>query len=262
MQTFWPPSTIFDPTPAPRTWLPANVPGAGANTGSAGDAMVPPWYSPSAAQGTPPFAGSATMQSLVGGIMTLLQSLMGMLGAMLSGGPQQQIVDATLSSTGDPHLAETGTTAAGAVDDHFDSMVAHDDLLHSSDVAGGYRVSTRVTTPNANGITYNASATVHTAFGQDAVTMRKDGTFSVTDHGQAVSVGSGQTVTLSGGESVTCDTDGSLVVSAGSANGGTISTTLRGNGTEVDVTTQAHQIGVGGDIVRGIAAPARRGAIV
>lgn len=267
LQTTWPPATMFEPSPQPQSWTTPNFTLGAPGGPGATDGVTSPWYGlPSQSGfGTP---GFSPMQGLLGGLMSLMQSLMALLGNLLSSataqsppgaGPQQQVQDATLSSTGDPHLAETGTTATGPVDQHFDSMSAHGDLLHSSDIAGGYRVSTTVGAPNANGVTTNSSATVHTAFGQDQVTMRKDGTFSITDRGQAVALTSGQTVTLSGGATVTQNNDGSLVVSAANGNGGTIATTLRAaGGSEVDVTTQAHAIGVGGDIVRGIATPQRR----
>ena len=54
---------------------------------------------------------------------------------------------------------------------------------------------------------------------------------------------------LSGGETVSENQDGSLVVSARSATGGTIATTLRATGAGVDVTTHAHAIAVGGDAI-------------
>jgi hypothetical protein len=136
-------------------------------------------------------------------------------------------------------------------------MVAHDDLLHSTDVAGGYRISTTVTQPNANGITWNASATVHTNFDQDRITMNADGSIAIADRGRTVSIAAGQTVTLSAGETVTKNADGSLVVSAGDGFGGTIATTMRTNGSGVDVTTQATNIDVGGDITNGDAQPRR-----
>ena len=170
------------------------------------------------------------------------------------GGPQQRFADVNISSTGDPHLAETGTreTANGtqAVDQHYDSMTGHADLVSSRAIAGGYRVSTAVTQPDANGVTYNDSATVHANFGGDSVTMQHDGSFAITSGGQSVALAKGQTVTLAGGETVAENADGSLVVSASNQNGGSIATTLRSNGNGVDVTTHAHELAVGGDVVQ------------
>jgi len=172
-----------------------------------------------------------------------------------SGGaaPSQPFADVTLASTGDPHLSETGTRLSPggpqAVSEHFDSMSSHSDLIDAHGLAGGYRVSTTVTPPNAQGVTSNQSATVHANCGRDAVTMNRDGSYSVTSNGQAVALTPGQSLTLGGGENVTFNADGSLVVSAADGNGGSISTTLRSTGSGVDVTAQAHGIRVGGDIV-------------
>jgi len=207
---------------------------------------------------------------------TLLQSIVGLLGQLFgaftnglgtpagttpgtqpppgTGGPQQRFADVDISSTGDPHLAETGTreTAAGTqnVDEHYDSMTAHDDLVSSRAIAGGYRVSTTVTQPSTNGVTYNDSATVHANFGSDSITMQRDGSFAITSGGQSVALAKGQTVTLSGGETVGENADGSVVVSASNQNGGSIATTLRASGNGVDVTTHAHELAVGGDVVQ------------
>ncbi len=172
-------------------------------------------------------------------------------GGQVAGGPFFRDVD--LSSTGDPHLAAVGTREGPGgdahVDEHFDSMTSHRDLLHSADVAGGYRVSTEVTQPDAKGVTYNRAATVHADGGQERITLNADGSFSVADHGQAVALAKGESTTLSGGESVHENGDGSLVVSASNANGGSIATTLRAVDGHVDVTTHAHQLQIGGDIV-------------
>jgi hypothetical protein len=107
-----------------------------------------------------------------------------------------------------------------------------------------------VTQPDANGVTWNDSATVHTNFNQDSVTMQRDGTFSVVEGNQSVALAKGQTVTLSGGETVTENADGSLVVAAANQRGGTMSTTLRAAANGVDVTTHAHEVPVGGDVVQ------------
>jgi hypothetical protein len=110
-------------------------------------------------------------------------------------------------------------------------------------------VSTAVTQPAANGVTWNESATVRTNFDQDSVTMRRDGTFSIIDGDQFVALDKGETATLSGGETVTENADGSLVVAADGQHGGTMTTTLRATGNGVDVTTHAHELAVGGDVV-------------
>src|SRR5437660_462867 len=128
-------------------------------------------------------------------------------------------------------------------------MTSHDDLVHSNQIEGGYRVSTAVTAPDPNGVTSNDSATVHTNFDQDAITMHRDGSFAVFDDGDQVELGRGESATLSGGETVTANQDGSLTVNARGAHGGTIATTLRGTGGGVDVTTHAHELALGGDAI-------------
>ena len=167
------------------------------------------------------------------------------------GAQQQRFEDVDVSSTGDPHLAAVGTREGGgaALDAHWDSMASQNDLVHSTQIDGGYRVSTAVTQPGANGVTSNQSATVHANFDQDAVTMNRDGSFGIYDNGQEVRLGKGESAVLSGGETVSENQDGSLIVSARSATGGTIATTLRATGAGVDVTTHAHEIAVGGEAI-------------
>jgi hypothetical protein len=242
---------------------------AGSLPTAASDGVSPSWWR---STGLPTGNPGSTDPSAT--MWTLLQSIVGLLGQLVgaftnglaaasgttppgtqpgTGGPQQRFADVDISSTGDPHLAETGTrrTADGsqAVDEHFDSMTSHDDLVSSRAIAGGYRVSTAVTQPAANGVTWNESATVRTNFDQDSVTMRRDGTFSIIDGDQFVDLGKGETATLSGGETVTENADGSLVVAAAGQHGGTMTTTLRATGNGVDVTTHAHELAVGGDVV-------------
>ena len=266
-QASWPGlrSTTFDPAPHP---FDLDTGAAAAHTaggaGYASDAVASPWWA------QPPAATSGGAFGALGanGAFAFVQSIVTMLGQLVASlfaatgqpapqsGPQRPFADADFSSTGDPHLAESGTYADGTqANAHFDSMAAHDDLLHADSAAGGYRVSTTVTAATAQGLTWNASATVHADGGRDAVTMNADGSVAIRDDGQAVTVAQGQSLMLSGGETVTENADGSVVVSASDAFGGSISTTLRTNGTGVDVTTHAHDIGVGGDIVTGTAAP-------
>jgi len=219
----------------------------------------------------------ASLLSILGQVMSQLQSWMSQLtggnglssgayggtsgcgSAGASGygntcGPTQFAQNVTLSSTGDPHLAETGTIAnangtTANVNTHVNSMTAHSDLVYTNDVRGGYSVSTSVTAPDANGVTYNSSATVTTANGNDAVTMTNGGNVEVTQFGQTTALGIGQTLQLANGETVARNSDGSVTVSERNANGGSISTSLRQNGPGVDVTTQAQNIRIGGDIV-------------
>ena len=227
-----------------------------------------------------PFGGLFGATNTTGGIAGLLTGLVGMLqqlvgaylgqtqgvppqqqpcdpsgncavgGGASGGGPQQRFADVDVSSTGDPHLAEVGTRAGGgAVDQHYDDMGSHRDLVSSTQVAGGYRVSTTASQPGANGITYNASASIHANHGRDTVTMNRDGSYAISDDDGAITLAKGQTVTLSGGETVAANQDGSLTVTASNGRGGSIATTLRSTGQGVDVTTHGHQIALGGDVV-------------
>jgi hypothetical protein len=239
------------------------------------DSVARPWWT----CGTPNANGAAlggllggagggsggSLFGLVAGLVNALQQLANMLftqGAApnqgqpqspLPGGRQQRFQDVDVSSTGDPHIAEIGTRAGGradrAVDARWDSMTSHDDLVHSNQIEGGYRVSTAVTAPDPNGVTSNQSATVHTNFDQDEITMRHDGSFAIYDDGDQVQLGRGESATLSGGETVSANQDGSLTVSARGGHGGTIATTLRATGGGVDVTTHAHELALGGDAI-------------
>jgi hypothetical protein len=242
---------------------------------AASDGVGRPWWSCGTAGANPtdPLAGlfsgsggsNGTLFGLVSGLVNVLGQLVGaLLNAgtnpnragtpyPLPRGQQQQFQSVDVSSTGDPHIAEVGTRAgpggASPVDVRWDSMTGHDDLVHSNQIEGGYRVATTVTQPDANGITSNQSATVHTNFEQDAITLNRNGAFQIFDDGEEVRLGRGESATLSGGERVDVNQDGSLTVSSQSANGGTIATTLRSTGAGVDVTTHAQNLALGGDAV-------------
>ncbi|HEY6236853.1 MAG TPA: hypothetical protein VIW69_17260, partial [Candidatus Elarobacter sp.] len=211
-------------------------------------------------------ASNGSIAGILTGLVGLLQQLVGSFLTQnqtqpqsqqqqpcAAAGQQQRFENVDVSSTGDPHLAAVGTRegpgGGAAVDAHWDSMTSQNDLVHSTQIDGGYRVSTAVTQPGANGVTWNQSASVHANFDQDAVTMNRDGSFGIFDNGSEVRLGKGESAKLSGGETVSENQDGSLLVSARSATGGTIATTLRSNGQGVDVTTHAHEIAVGGDAI-------------
>lgn len=250
-----------------------------------GDGIATPWFRP-ATPVDPPLPGGGwggfggwgggvqggavlgLISSLIGAVQQLVSSLFGGNvpgagqgpgpgqgpGAPQGGSAQQFFRDADLSSTGDPHLVLSGTRCGPGgdahVDERFDSMTSHGDLIDCDDIAGGYRVSTAVSRPDAHGVTTNRSATVHAGFGRDAVTMRADGSFTVVDGGRPIALGKGRSATLSGGETVRANDDGSLTVSAATVGGrGSIATTLRAVDGRVDVTAHAHGVELGGDIV-------------
>ncbi len=256
-----------------------------------GDAIARSWWTPTA--GTAAGANSSIFSGLFGGVGASNGSIAGILTGLVNllqqlvssflsqnhvqppqqqqrctgaGSGQPRFENLDVSSTGDPHLAATGTREGPggerAVDAHWDSMSSQNDLVHSTQIDGGYRVSTTVTQPGTNGASWNQSATVHANFDQDAVTLNRDGSFAIFDNGSEVRLGKGESAVLSGGETVSENQDGSLIVSARSATGGTIATTLRVNGNGVDVTTHAHEIAVGGEAVEHAApfAPTHRAA--
>lgn len=167
--------------------------------------------------------------------------------------PEQRFKNVTLGSTGDPHLAIDGSVGGSSgttnISNHFDSMTSHADLLHSNDFAGGYTVSTTVGTPDARGITTNASASIALNNGNDSISMAKDGSFSISSDGQAYTLASGQSMQLDGGETVTRNADGSLSVSEQTTSGGSLSTTLKSWGGGVDVNANGQNVDLGGDIV-------------
>jgi hypothetical protein len=237
-----------------RPWWTCGTPGYGANGGtSLGNFCGAP--NPSGGSLLGIFAGLlGTLQQLVSALLNQTQNAgQPQNPSPLPTGPQQRFENVDVSSTGDPHIAETGTregrTGNQTVDEHWVSMTSHDDLVHSNEIEGGYRVSTAVTAPDANGVTSNRSATVHANWDQDAITMNRDGSFAIFDDGRQVQLGKGESATLSGGERVAVNQDGSLNVSADDGRGGTIVTTLRGTGSGVDVTTHGHEIALGGDAI-------------
>jgi len=128
-------------------------------------------------------------------------------------------------------------------------MSGQGDLLDSGDFAGGYQLSTTVTSPNANGVTHNQSATVSLNSGNDTVTLNNDGSYGIASGGTQLSINPGQTLTLSGGASVACTANGALSVSIANGNGGSIVTNLTAEGGGVDVSANVTNATVGGAIV-------------
>jgi hypothetical protein len=159
--------------------------------------------------------------------------------------------NASASSWGDPHDTFNGNSANGRnVNSSWDNMRSHADLLDSNSFAGGYRVSTQVTQPNAQGVTMNQSASVATNNGNTIVSLNASGQYQISSYGNNVTLQSGQTAQLGGGESVTLNADGSLTVTDSSTSGGQISTTLKTNGNGgVDVSAQANRVDLGGYLV-------------
>jgi hypothetical protein len=207
--------------------------------------------------------GLGGFSGIMNGFMNLLSSALSSLGSLFGSGststpvttppsggslPETMYANATASSVGDPHDTFSGATAQGQnVSQHWDDMNAHHDLLSSDAFVGGYRISTTATTPNANGVTYNASATIATDGGATAVTMNANGSYRVTENGQSVALQQGAAVPIDATESVTLNADGSLTVADANATGGTLTTTLKSNGDGgVDVNARATNVDLGG----------------
>ncbi|MGC1381819.1 MAG: hypothetical protein WA814_12450, partial [Candidatus Baltobacteraceae bacterium] len=137
---------------------------AGAPTGAPGDnisRLAPPWQDPS---GSAPFgdASTSSLQGMFGPLMGILQQLMQMLQSMMGYGcngssyggcppygNQQYFQNANGASEGDPHLSFDGSK--------WNSMASQPNLLDSNSIAGGFRISTQATPPNAKGATWNQS---------------------------------------------------------------------------------------------------------
>lgn len=188
--------------------------------------------------------------TLLGGIGSLLSQLANYLGgnSNTASAGEQQYTSATASSTGDPHLAFNGTAQNGtSANAKWDDMNAHADLLDSDSFAGGFRVSTTATAPNANGVTYNGSATVATHGGNTSVSLDANGNATLLENGRSVNLADGRNINLGNGESVALAQDGSLTITDRNRNGGSITTTLRDNGSGgVDVNASAQNVDLGG----------------
>jgi len=219
--------------------------------GGQSDGVRPNWWNTSGTPAAPPSGG---------GLLGMLQHIITAFGNALQNGAQQMLggqggtafTQATLGSVGDPHLSLSGSTANSAtpIDAHFDSMISHADL-YSTNAFGGYQVSTTVGVPNANGVTTNTSATAVLDRGADAVTMNADGTLSVTSGGQSLDVANGTSATLAGGATVTRAADGAVTIDAANPWGRSLSTTFAASGSSVDVTGQAQNVTLAGDLVSG-----------
>ena len=200
-----------------------------------------------------PFPDWPSAAGAAGGVNAMLSQLVALLQQLLSalGSTARPFFNsAQASSTGDPHLAFDGTTAAGIQQARFDSMDDHPDLLDSGSFRGGFQIGTSVTAPGSNGVTWNRRAAVSTNFGATQVSLDNEGRALVLRNGKSVTLAAGQSMQLGGGETVTRNADGSLVISETNEAGGSITTTFRDSGPGVDVSVDAHAVALGGDLVR------------
>jgi hypothetical protein len=208
---------------------------------------------PSATAGVAPLQQGGFMSQimqLLRNLVSMLQQFTGGLSGFAFDGPQPNFTNATIASTGDPHLSIDGTLGNGSgVSLRYDDMHSDPSLVRSDSFFGGYEVSTQTTQPDQNGVTYNRCATVTTDFGRNQVTFDKDGDATILRNGNAVAITAGQTVDLGGGETVT-DEGNSLVVNDTNRYGASITTTMTRNGNGVDVKVDARNADLGGDVVR------------
>jgi len=158
-------------------------------------------------------------------------------------GGEQYFNNASGGSVGDPHLSFNGST--------WNNMGSQPDLLNSDSFRGGYQLSTQTTAPNAQGVAYNQSATVATQFGGTQVSLDNAGNATITQDGCSYPLQSGTSVDLGHGETVARNQDGSLSITCANERGGEITTTMRDNGAGVDVTTNSHDVNLGGALVNG-----------
>jgi hypothetical protein len=158
-------------------------------------------------------------------------------------GNERFFQNASGASDGDPHLSFNGA--------RWTNMSSQPNLLNSDSFAGGFRISTQVTPPNAKGVTWNQSATVTLNNGATTVSMNDNGQASIESYGQSLSISRGQTLQLGNGESVTYEENGSLRVSAQNGMGGNIDTTLTPEEKGVNVDVTAHDVDLGGTLVHG-----------
>lgn len=218
--------------------------------------FAPPWLNQSNGEITAGYGdGDASpglplglFEPLMGVLQQLMQVLQSLIGYGCNGGPAQNaneryFQNATGSSDGDPHLTFNGAK--------WNNMTSEPNLLDSNSFPGGFRLSTQVTPPSSKGVTWNQSATVSLNDGATRISINGNGKASITNYGQSVSIAPGQTLHLGDGESVTYEQNGSLRVTAQNKFGGQIESTLtpRGKGVNVDIT--AHDVDLGGALVKG-----------
>jgi hypothetical protein len=116
-----------------------------------------------------------------------------------------------------------------------DELTTSDDVVHSGRIAGGFRLSTVAAPLGSSGAAQ--SATVH--IGEDRITMRGDGTYTVDGGAPVDHLKPGDGAVLRGGEMIGVARDGSIGVTADGAPCRTMVALLRGTGDGVDVRIEA-----------------------
>jgi hypothetical protein len=155
----------------------------------------------------------------------------------------------TASSKGDPHE----TLESGKVDDHWNNMASHGDLLDSNSFGtDGLTISSQATAPNAKHVTRNQSVTVSMDGGQASVTV-KDGSYSVTSGKKDVKLKVGQTVNLGHGDSVTLESNKPgaerLKVTQSNGKGAKLDETLEAHNGGVNLSATGSDVNLGGYLV-------------
>ena len=196
---------------------------------------------------SPPGMALSAIQSLVQMLQNYFSNQQQQPGYMLppiGGDPSEQyFTNANGGSNGDPHLSFNGAT--------WDNMGSQPDLLHSDSFPGGYQLSTQTTPPSANGVTFNQSATVATNYGQNSITLDRNGNATISQNGYSFQLPVGESMDLENGTFVQRNQDGSLVITSNNGEGGQITTTMKQNGSGVDVNTTANNVDLGGALVHG-----------
>lgn len=213
-----------------------------AQEGGLGDPLggLSSWMNPMTNPISSPFM---QMGSLFGSwLQNAGQSIGGWMNGSPSYGSEHYYSNASGGSNGDPHISFNGNT--------WNDMQSEPDLLHSDSIRGGYQLSTQTTTPNANGVTYNQSATVTTHGGRTQVSLNNNGNATITQDGVTSNLAPGQTVQL-GNETVTSNQNGSVQITSRGENGGQITTTMTQNGQGVDVNVCANNVDLGGAMTNG-----------
>ncbi|MDQ2865028.1 MAG: hypothetical protein M3R51_02260 [Candidatus Eremiobacteraeota bacterium] len=226
--------------------------GFGSSTNATGSPMLdivsrftPPWMNGNNDPGNGNAAANSSPFCQIGQLLAQLVQMLQQFMQGGCGGPgsgQQYFQNATGSSTGDPHLSFDNN--------HWDNMTSQPNLLDSNSFGGGYRVSTQVTPPDQNGVTYNREATIAADYGMTQVSLDKSGSLTVLRDGENVALAPGQTLQLGDGETV-ARTQNGVTMTATNERGGSVTTTLTANGTGVDVQTSANNVDLGGALVSG-----------
>jgi hypothetical protein len=216
------------------------------------DGVRPNWWN---VPFSPPSANNGG--GLLGALQGLADAFRRQIGTcmqqLLGTGRGPFFTDASLASTGDPHLSLSGTVQSGGaatpVATAYDDMSSQSNLFSSDAFGDGFTVSTRATAANAQGITYNSNATAWIDGGRDAVSVSADGTVAVSDAGRPVALDPGSSLQLDGGATVSRAADGSVTIAEANLWGGRLDTTFRATGPGVDVTAQAHDVSLDGTLV-------------